>query len=149
MKKTLATALSLISLNSMALGQLPTDFKFGSGTELTCLIGPGILTLKFGEISDNSGFNEQKYNVSGVGLTNTFGLQSKKFKGTLLVKQVSTRAYYGQEIVGELPELNGEVRLQNHRWYSYVNHDLPIHFTGHFESFERNQAYQLICFPAN
>jgi hypothetical protein len=150
MKKVKALALvapTLFSLNTQALGPVPHDFYFKAGTKLTCVSGPGVLKLNFEKVEDYHHRNTATYKVSGHGLTNTFGVNSKDFTGTLRVREVSTRAYFGHEIDGVLNEVQGKVSLKNHVWYSYAFEDLPTFFTGTFDSFEANQAYKLTCFP--
>ena len=152
MNKVKALALKatlLISFNTVALGPTPNDFRFKPGTTITCASGPALLNLNFEKVEEYHHLNTVTYKVSGHGLTNTFGVNSKDFNGSLEVRSISTRAYFGQEIKGTLEDIQGEVSLKNHVWYSYSLEDFPTFFTGTFDSFETNQAYQLICFPKN
>ncbi len=114
-----------------------------------CVNGPGILTLNFEKQVEHNSFREQKFQVSGNGLSNTFGVEAKDFSTSLNILNISTRAYYGHEISGVIEELNGEISLKHHNWYSYSNYDLPIFFEGFFESYDANQSYALTCFPQN
>lgn len=150
MKAILITALStLISQNIFALGVGPDEFRFGPQVQLTCVPGPGIFKLSFDKRVGSAGIYKDTYEVSGHGLTNTYGVQAKEFEAFLEVKSVPTRAYYGQEVSGLIPDLNGKISLKNHTWYSYPSEGIPIHFTGTFESFKSKQLYSLICFPNN
>lgn len=149
LQKCVTLCALLLTGKAFSLGQVPNSFDVSPGTTLTCISGPGILELNFEEVINYGPLYEKTFKVTGFGLTNTYGISAKNFETSLKVKEVSTRAYWGDEIEGNIEAISGSIHLKNHIWYSYSQHDIPTHYTGTFESFQLNQAYALTCFPKN
>lgn len=129
----------ILMVSALAIGQTTMALELG------CINGPAVLNLRIGKVIDDSGFNTIH---EGEGSVNYYFLNQEPshFKGKFFVREVSTRAYYGTEIEGEIPELNGKLSLIHHSWFTHIGLNIPEVYQGKFENYKSNQSFNLVCF---
>ncbi len=132
MKTVMILMLAMISTRSFAL-------------KLACADGPVTLTLELGERIEGLGIYTDKYKVTGKGLGQTENY--KDFETEMILKEVSTRAYYGYELIGEIPDLKAKLKLSNFEWYSHASVGFVQPFVGVISN--EKKTYNLVCTSIN
>ena len=132
MKTIMILMLAMISSRSFAL-------------KLACADGPVTLTLELGERIEGLGIYADKYKVTGKGLGQTENY--KDFETEMILKEVSTRAYYGYELTGEIPELKARLNLSNFEWYSHASVGFVLPYMGVLSN--EKKTYNLVCTSQN